>query len=395
MKRNRFAYILALTLAAAFIFMTESDTAYAMLYVLIIIPILSFLHAFIAIQGLSVRHFFRHSAITKGDDSDIIVMLENHSFLPVHELELVFAEADIGVLIPNIIFIKKISSRSIEEKVVSYSCKYRGQFHIGVDHIKIFDVLKLFTFKKKIESDDFVLVYPKTFPVLSFPVKVELTMREDAKKASIMDDYYTIADIRKFTPSDSLKKVHWKLSAKRCELLVKRHQASGNNAVVMVLDMSKLPVKDSEKRTMYEDGIMGRVLSVIRHITDRQMHADLIYASDSINIFNCAGIRDFHALRPILAKAEFDSHIPPENILRKIIKNKDEIGNIVFFTPNLTEIVCQNLIEAKKLGHNVILVYFNCLRLSEGMIRELETVGIHCFSVSITENSTKQVNESA
>jgi len=395
MKRNRFAYILALFFAATFVFMTESDVAYVMLYVLAAIPVLSFLYSFICMQGLSVRHFFRHSSITKGDDSDIIVMVENHSFLPVFDAEIVFKEADVGVIMPANLFIKKIAARSVEEQVINYSCKYRGQFHVGALHIKMFDILKLFIFKKKIESDDFVLVYPRAFPVESFPVKVELTAKEDAKKASIMDDYYTIADIRKFVPSDSLKRVHWKLSAKRNELLVKRHQASGNNAVAIVLDMLKIPVKDTEKRIAHEDGIVCRVLSVIKHITNRQMWVDLIYASDSINTFNCTGSRDFHLLRPILAKAEFNALVPAENILRKIIKNKDEIGNIVFFTPNLTELIVQNLIDAKKLGHNVILVYFNFLRNAEGMIRELEAAGVLCFNVSTDEYEEEKVVKGA
>jgi uncharacterized protein (DUF58 family) len=353
-----------------------------MLYVLVVMPLFSFLYLFIAAQNLFIRHFFRSSSITKGEESDMVVLIENRSFLPAFEIELVFTKADIGVLIPNSLFIKEINGKGIGEHLVNYTCKYRGQYTVGVDYIKMFDILKLFKLKKQVKSYDFIIAYPKTFPIGSFPVKVELTMKEDVKRAAIMDDYYTVADIRKYVPSDSLKKVHWKLSAKRNELLVKRYQASGNNAVAAVLDMTRLPVKDAETRIMYEDQIVSYALSVIKSITDRQMWIDLFYAEDSINTYNCAGNKDFHALQPILAKAEFNAQAPSDTIIRKILKNKDEMGNIILFTANLTDLMLQNLIDAKKLGHNVILVYFSCIRSNDGKLRELEAGGIHCLNIS-------------
>lgn len=172
----------------------------------------------------------------------LTIELERKSFFPMGALHL-------HVKIKNILYdstqIKEILLQPAEKKKMrfEYSLEMRdcGNVRVMVEDIWCYDLLGLFCRKIPIDMQMDTLVYPA-----QIKLNMQLMRRPQTSVTGNLYDQHRkgqdvseVAELREYQEGDSLGKIHWKLSGKLDELIVRDFGYPSNYTVLVLYDMMK------------------------------------------------------------------------------------------------------------------------------------------------------------
>lgn len=118
--------------------------------------------------------------------------------------------------------------------------QYVGRIELRIDSFVIYDLLHLFYLEGMQMQDTGVIVYPFSESVEGEEVYSYVDgfpKENETKKRGT--DYNPDYEVREYIPGDELKSIHWKLSAKRDELMVRQRLASGREKINILLPLEE------------------------------------------------------------------------------------------------------------------------------------------------------------
>ena len=138
-----------------------------------------------------------------------------------------------------------------------------GNYMFFLEKIRIYDMTGLFFLTRKVKKSASVQVLPQ---LDNIQVRVTERVRNFYGDADVYDDFHPgedssqIFDVREYRAGDKMQRIHWKLSAKSDELIVKEHSLPKACPVVLFLDY------DGRKKTdTFEN---ARVISDFEEFTN-------------------------------------------------------------------------------------------------------------------------------
>lgn len=175
-----------------------------------------------------------------GKENLVKLKVRNKGFLPMTRME-------------ALIEIEDISSGHISREWLKVSPVLRGEnnfaaavafsgtgtYRVCLRKLKVFDFTGLFSGKVQAKGEKKIQVMPRIYNI---PVQLSLMVRNFFGEAEVYDDFEPgydnseLLDVREYQEGDGLRKIHWKLSAKRDELLVKEYALPRACPVVVLLD---------------------------------------------------------------------------------------------------------------------------------------------------------------
>ena len=268
---------------------------------------------------------------------------------------------------------------------------YRGVYSLGLKSVTVTDMLGLFSRTIHNKNPLSLTVFPERDESFAF------AMRNQPQNSSLNQDIFnedpsSVADLRKYTPSDSLRKIHWKLSAKRGELISKNYHSFEPEHTVLLLDTAKIDLPEKE-RAQFEDKMISCAASAVDHCARGKMPASLIYGqpgSDEMSISISGEIDGFYSL---LAGIRFDREKSPVYEMRNVAG----AYNMIAFLSDLDERMCAALREIISLGHNIVVYLFLSAERpmsarKEYLLEDLRAygAGINLITVEPPQASPKQ-----
>lgn len=125
------------------------------------------------------------------------------------------------------------------EQAYFFTSSFCGRIEVSLRHLQIYDVLGIFFSRINLEEKAVIGILPR-FELV--PLEITRRTREflaDADEHSVEksgDDPAEIYQIRQYRPMDSVHDIHWKLTAKEDELMVKEHGFPLGCVVLLWLD---------------------------------------------------------------------------------------------------------------------------------------------------------------
>ena len=114
---------------------------------------------------------------------------------------------------------------------------HRGHYSIGPTELRSGDLFGLFgTVRRDSRSPHGVTVYPRIVPLDGWELPAAKPMGDILARNMLLDDPSRPRSVRNYLPGDPLKRIDWKLSAKRDELTVRTYDQSVSNDVVVMLE---------------------------------------------------------------------------------------------------------------------------------------------------------------
>jgi uncharacterized protein (DUF58 family) len=117
-------------------------------------------------------------------------------------------------------------------------CERRGYYLLRPNLVTSGDIFGLYPHSGTNGSNvDEIIVYPRIFPIRQLRVPSLHPMGETRAERRFLGDPTRTMGIRDYRPQDSLRRIHWKASARHQELLVKVYEPTASVRVALFLAM--------------------------------------------------------------------------------------------------------------------------------------------------------------
>ncbi len=391
MKKNRLLYIFVLVLACAFVYLYSGKVVYMALYSVILVPIFSFLITYFLKSKIIITQTIDSDLIMKGQEIHYRVEIENKSRLTFTGVRVVFADKKFGLIADEVHDqYANLEPQKSLNKDFQVTFQYRGNYEIGIQFIEIKDFLGLFRFRCVVKDKLSAMVYPRIVEINSFPLSQNLLARSQSNLDIQEEDYTTVSDIRKYQPTDSYKKIHWKLTAKKNELIVKNYQATAANGIALLLDLCNHG-KVKRDAVEVEDKTVETAISLVNYCLKRRIQVEYVYSYSDLMKTTASSISEFNNLYALAAAAVFQDGLPIDGLLREYLNQQDDFTNVVILTSSVDHVLYDSILHAQGFGHNVVLLYFaDCAYDPEvaSILSDLKDMGLSCFRINLDDDIT-------
>ena len=376
---NRMIYIIILASVYAFAWITGERLAYLTAAVLTGMPLVSYVLTFLVLRSVKVQQNIP-STIVKAQDGFVRVHLHNRSPLPINHLECTFVASPYAI---EPLKDHQIIVPALKPVVVAlpFHAYYRGEYDIGLKSVIATDFMGIFRLRKKFRRPAKILVLPRIVEFSNMPLALSLVAEASSRFDIRDEDYSVISDVRPYVPTDSIKRVHWKLTAKRNEWMVKMFQSNALNHVTIILDNLRMPVPEAEIYPL-EDSMVENALGLARFCLNRGMPVDFMVTDG--NQTRAQSGAQFEAVYHLASDVRFDQAPPlsPVSVLAQVLN--DAAGNVtaVIFTAVLDGALYERVLNAVAQGNYTAIIYFATEtpdEESEKIFTLLEEGGLPCF----------------
>ena len=184
---------------------------------------------------------------------------------------------------------------------------------------------------------------PRTFGLspLAFAPS-EQTMGAMARAA---EDASSPMDIRAWQQGDSMKKVHWKLSARRRELLVRRYEEPTLPEALVLLDCAPPP---GVRAADWHDALLETAASVMQ--TQEGMENEVLLPLGGAHPVELSLRMGMPVILRRLAETEPGDSRDFARVLQDALRRVRQIGATVVITPNLDAQRCELMLSLKRMG---------------------------------------------
>ncbi len=117
------------------------------------------------------------------------------------------------------------------------SFAFRGLFEVGLDRIFVYDIFRCVSLRIECERLSEVFVLPRRFELPSKALAAESDITTKTVLRRKGSDNTEASDIRAYLPGDSPKSIHWKLSTKSEEPVVRDYSKNSGSSVYILCDL--------------------------------------------------------------------------------------------------------------------------------------------------------------
>lgn len=220
--------------------------------------LLSYLYGRMKAELISATHI-----VNKGEAIPISVQINNPTFFPIANLKVYITYKN---AYSKDAYTKEfyISVDGRTKAVVSFTLysEYAGNMIISLKGIRIYDYLRLFSLKKKLKGEIKAAVLPLYYELSESNLDNRHTGMVESDNYSPYksgDDPSEVFTIREYREGDRLQRIHWKLSRKQGQLMIKEFSDPMNCSILL---MANLCVPKGENVLYYLDAILECVLSL-------------------------------------------------------------------------------------------------------------------------------------
>jgi len=386
MIRNRLTYGLVLAAAIIMVFFEKGRMSFTFLYAVILMPAFSALTSWLLLNGLSVTQTAGKDFVVKGEEFKFNIAAVNKSFFMTPVLSFRFIKSYYAVQSDAEDMTLTMPARSRRDINFSISCRYRGVYDVGLRSVLAIDFLGLWNLSRGWKDKTRLVVYPRVVEIENFPLSMNLMSKSFSRYDMHDEDYSTVADVRPYLPTDSMKRIHWKLSARRASFIVKNYENTALNSAVIFWD--RLALKGGEEYAVVaEDKIVELVVAIGYYCLKKRIPVDLYYGE--AEPLSAVNIEDFEKLYACSAHSRFDQTEPVENPLAAFLNAQANPMNLAVLTSNLTEIMFDKLAGAYYFGHHVVLLYIPPEHESANaasIFSLLQETGMYAYRIGINDN---------
>ena len=231
------------------------------------------------------------------------------------------------------------------------SCPHRGHYQLGISRVRVTDIFGLFTFGRKIQQGNAqVSVFPKTETVTAMPIEPGETGPQGRVKTS--EDMSSPSGVRPWQDGDHLKKVHWKLTMRKRELMVRTYEESARPDTLVLMDVSPVNASRSQVMTIEDTMCDAAASAVLAQLTAGYPVRMPISSAHPVEI---AGQfpGEIGRFLEALTDLNFDSPYSFEQVLTLEMRRVQRTGGVLLVTARMNSAIADYAVRMKRLGVSV------------------------------------------
>ena len=293
------------------------------------------------------------SRVNRGDTLMTVFTVRHASLLPV-------ASVRVQVRVPSSyaptqeisVHTPPFVERSFRHMI---QCPHRGVYDAGVARISARDMFGFFTISRNPGMKQIHMeVLPRVPNVPEMPLKSIDMGPEFMARAS--EDAASPSDVRAWQDGDSLKKVHWKLSMRRREVMVRTYEESARPDTLIIPDLSEITALKDQQLSA-EDCICESCLAVAKAQLEAGYPVRMPLTSASPAEISGRYASDLPGFVDAMLRVKFDSPYAYEQVLMQMMSRMQRTGGAVLSTTKLTMRTADLAMRMQRSGVQVKLIW--------------------------------------
>ena len=358
---------------------TGGQIYYLLFYTLLLLTLLSLISVLWLLFSARIEMRGVKPRVERGEAMMTIFTVRHTSPLPVAALR-------IRLNVPSAFSAAQeisVSTPAFKTRTFRYMvrCPHRGSYEVGITRLRARDAFGLFSISRKSGMKLLrVDVYPKSYDVPFMELKAGDTGPELRSRAT--EDASSPSDVRKWQEGDVLKKVHWKLTMRRRELMVRTFEESSRPDTLIVPDLAEIQALPDQALTI-EDCVCEACLSQARAQLNEGYPVRMPLLSSRPGEPSGQFPQDVPMFAEALMRAQFDSPYPYEQVLVQMLRRTTRTGGCVLVTPRLTTRVADMALKLSRTGVRVRLLWVTDSRNDQSleMIERLKMENVEARAV--------------
>lgn len=365
------SFVCALTLGGYLFF--------CLFYVLFVLFIINVIFIKVITSDFDIDIIVENKLISAGEDAKITTIVKCGQHIPVPYVRIS------GSLFGDDNFQTKSEVFSIpadENKWIKKKINFprRGLYNCGVFKLNIRDTFNISNINLNIEKNAIIKVYPRVFNINGLTMGGADIYKNTLNLISNKEDQFAVKDVRKYQQGDSLKRVHWKLSAKIGELYVRNSENISGEEVTILMDMKEKNLS-LDTRGEIEESIIDTTVSIIKYLVNKNIEVRILVNGRKSEEVLIASKEQFNNYLEALITKNSDGTKEFSDFISENSYKVSKVSSIILVSAEITQSLLDNLLMLKSRGYPVTFFYSD--KGSSGMehAEKLRQWGIECYSI--------------
>ena len=341
---------------------------YFIFYVFLLTLLFPVFHNLVVLGGLKGTVQMPRGSLYIGDQVNIGYRLENRSifYVPFVEVQSAISKRLTGKIDPPEITTMESKSDFVRGQAVTL--KRRGYYELGDIEITLRDVFRLFSFKKRIASEGALLVYPEVINLSSFEITASQQLGELRVNDPAFEDRSRVASLRGYQEGDSMKRVHWSMTAKKGDVIVKNYENRGDTHVALMVDNEMHHfLRDVDRRL--EDKVVDAALCMTNYCLTHNINMTLDTQRGGTPLHITGHQKgDLKPFLEAFALFQGDGRQAFKTFLRSRITTIPKGATVIVVTPNLNKEMGAQAIQLKMNNLNPLFMVITDQKHNTGFV---------------------------
>lgn len=195
------------------------------------------------------------------------------------------------------------------------TCKYRGEYEVGVKEIIMTDFFRIFKIRYRIPGTIKALVLPRITRVSalnSIGSLAALPQRESLRERTTPDIV-----VRDYISGDSLKQIHWKATAREQKLKIRNLTGEEKQGISLLWETTRHGKAPKDYLPM-EDKILETVLAISIFLAEKSIPFTAYFSQKTLLSAHLEDIGDFDSFYRQVSEIRFDQEEDFRNTLSEV-----------------------------------------------------------------------------
>ena len=314
--------------------------------------VFSYASVHLAEKSVRVKNGLSGQKVNRGEIVSMEIAVSHRSPLPIAPVALKMRATSNTPA--GTIHLTQLGKRR-QRVVHKFAADHVGAMFPGVDSYVVSDVFGFFKREHEPPMDGMeLLVLPVPFDVEPLTFAAGDMGVETMKRA--MEDPSSPSDIRAWQQGDPLKRIHWKTSARKRELMVRQFEEPALPDALVLLDTSPPHLTEGwpeDKRPFLKDAIRETAASVVACQIRQDNPVRMPIVGDRPMEYSSR--MGLPLLLEELARCTFNETERFERVVMMQLAELRKTGAVVIITSRLTSALVELIVRMKRMGPNVRL----------------------------------------
>lgn len=304
-RRNLFLITMLIAILGP-AFIIKSPISYVPFTFILLLLVLSYGYIIIIIKSFQINMNNALSvSFERLMENNYEIKIENKSILVMPRVSFsIYLKSDNGNIVSNYEYDFIMKPKEEKSFILKMNFPHVGRFNITISKIKFYGFIDLFFLYKKIKWNNDIIVLPKIYDIHNYEIKTINPLFSVDYNVPYKIKGGEFNDVREYVPGDSIKNIHWKLSAHSNSFITKIINTDAVSGVSVFMDFPSMNSDDYDYAADVYDCILESSYSVALYSLERE------YA---INFF----------------------FYESGNLAHRYIKNYDELAEFVCLFPSI------------------------------------------------------------
>src|SRR4051794_35185211 len=205
--------------------------------------------------------------VPAGDPARVVLRLQNVSRMPTGVM---LAEDTVPYMLggrPRFVLDRVVPQRSVDVEYTVRS-QLRGRFRVGPLTVRVTDPFGLCEVGRSFSSSDVLVVTPQVVRLPDTRLGGDWVGAGESRARSVATSGEDDVTTREYRQGDDLRRVHWRSTARRGELMVRREEQPWQSRATLLLDRRRAAHRGDGPESSFEWAVSA-IASVAVHLASR------------------------------------------------------------------------------------------------------------------------------